>query len=149
MLLSFSTVSSSWSTSLTSATGAVPQAPRHSSSTSVKRPSNVVSPSSIPSLSWQYAVNSFECADLARKRSADLDEKLALGLQPVFLVKRGGIQHLGRRQAEKLGGFLQRLHRDPVVFMLDRMQHRQQCRALGRKAMEVFRLQARFNSSVK
>src|SRR3712207_8835389 len=46
--------------SFTSAAGAVPQEPRHSSSTRVNRPSSVVSPRPMPSLRLTWSVRSRE-----------------------------------------------------------------------------------------
>lgn len=65
-------------------------------------------------------------AELAGDGAADGDEVFAFGLEPVFLVEAGGVDHLGGGDFEEGGDLLHGLRRNPAVVVLDDVQRGEQ-----------------------
>ena len=83
---------------------AKPQAPRHSTSITVNRPSGLVTPSSPQPVCLEQRLHHvLGAADVAGRRGADLDEVLPDRMLVVHRVERHDALHVRRRELEHLG----------------------------------------------
>ena len=99
----FSGVTDSMKSSLIMIGVAKPQAPRHSTSITVNRPSGLVAPSSLAAgVLEQRLDHVLGAADVAGRRGADLDEVPADRMLVVHRVERHHALHVRRRELEHL-----------------------------------------------
>ena len=112
---------------LTRSTGASPQAPKHSPSTSVTLPSEVVSPKPMPSFCFRYSADSTASCSAQGRFVQIVILNVPSGLQVVHRVERRHLVDGHRRHAQVMRDEVHRLRRQPAVLVLrnrERRHHR-------------------------
>ena len=112
---------------------AKPQAPRHSTSITVKRPSGLRGAQLAAARLLQERLHHIlGAADVAGRRRADLDEVPPDRMLVVHRVERHHALHVRRREAEHLGHLRHRRLGDPAARLLHHPERGQQRGLLGR-----------------